>query len=158
MVDEITKIRESMERLELRSKNHANDNQLAFQVNLKPVQDKVDDIASGLDGRFAPVSATLSTIATAVVTFKDVLGQILHFLGSFHTETRMAFQRVIQTNMQIYALLLHAQNNLHTSPSMLTESILFEDALGRTSALPYQWFRHWEVSFTKGKTRKIKEC
>ena len=139
-----------MERLEVTSKNRQDSAQLEFQASLQPVQDKVENIANSLENKLAPVSTAVSTVATAVFGFKDILRQIIQFLGSFQRETKVAFQSVIQTNMQIYALLLNSQNNLNPAPSMSSDSITFEDALGRTISLPHQWFHHWEVGFGKG--------
>ncbi|OAP61585.1 hypothetical protein AYL99_03788 [Fonsecaea erecta] len=122
LVDEITKIRESMERLELR--NQQGVPKLDYQASLQPIQDKVENIAERLESNLPP---------------------IIDFLGSFQRETKNALQRIIQTNMQIYALLLASLSSPSTGPSMPSDFIVFEDALGRTISLPYQWFRHWET-------------
>ncbi|EXJ76644.1 uncharacterized protein A1O5_01152 [Cladophialophora psammophila CBS 110553] len=143
LIDEITKIRESMERLE--SKSQEDCSRLQCQVSLQPIQDKIEHMGDRLESNLAPVSNALSSVARAVFTFNDVLGQIINFLGSFQRDTTAALQRVIQTNMQIYALLLATQNSPGMTPPMPSDSILFEDALGRAITLPYQWFRHWEA-------------
>ncbi|KEF62857.1 uncharacterized protein A1O9_00830 [Exophiala aquamarina CBS 119918] len=47
--------------------------------------------------------------------------------------------------MQIYTILVTSQSSINATPSLLLDSnIQFEDALGRKSPLPYQWFHHWE--------------
>ncbi|OAG42663.1 hypothetical protein AYO21_02946 [Fonsecaea monophora] len=143
LLDEITKLRESMERLELA--NQQRSSHLDHEASLRPIQDKVEDIAARLESHLTPVSSALTSVGRAVFGFHNVLGQIIDFLGSFRRETKVALQRIIQTNMQIYALLLTSQNSPGHSPSMLSDAILFEDALGRTVSLPYQWFRHWEA-------------
>lgn len=50
----------------------------------------------------------------------------------------------MKANMEIYALLLKIQSSM---PKQLNEGdkIHFEDVLGRTKTLPYEYFRHWEV-------------
>ncbi|OAL38172.1 hypothetical protein AYO20_02624 [Fonsecaea nubica] len=143
LLDEITKLRESMERLELA--NQQPSSHLDHEASLRPIQDKVEDIAERLESNLTPVSSALTSVGRAVFGFHNVLGQIIDFLGSFRRETKEALQRIIQTNMQIYALLLTSQNSPGHSPSMLSDAILFEDALGRKVSLPYQWFRHWEA-------------
>lgn len=51
-----------------------------------------------------------------------------------------------QSNLQIYNLLRSMRNKLIQTPQFaLSDSILFEDALGRVKPLPYEWFRRWEV-------------
>ncbi|OQV00512.1 Ankyrin repeat-containing protein [Cladophialophora immunda] len=143
LLDEIMKIREGMERLELTNQQRGPPPE--YQASLRQIQNKVEDVAEILEGNLTPVSNALTSVGRAVCSFNTVLGQIIDFLGSFQRETKIALQRIIQTNMQIYALLLTSQNSPATAPSMLSDSILFEDALGRTVSLPYQWFRHWET-------------
>jgi len=52
----------------------------------------------------------------------------------------------ITSNKEIYALLLKIQANI---PNRLLiqhqDSIFFVDVLGRNKALPYEYFRHWDV-------------
>ena len=50
-------------------------------------------------------------------------------------------------NLEIYALLMQIQEHIPRGPSqVLSESIRFEDVLGRVRSLPYEYFRHWQVS------------
>ena len=50
----------------------------------------------------------------------------------------------MKANIEIYALLLRIQSSM---PKQLNngDQIHFEDVLGRTKTLPYEYFRHWEV-------------
>ncbi|KIX92484.1 uncharacterized protein Z520_11804 [Fonsecaea multimorphosa CBS 102226] len=132
-----------MERLELTSQQRGP--QLEYEASLRPIHDKVEDIAERLESNLTPVSSALASVGRAVFGLNNVLGQVFDFLGSFQRETKLALQRIIQTNMQIYALLLTSQSGSSTGLPMPSDSIVFEDALGRTISLPYQWFRHWET-------------
>ena len=49
-------------------------------------------------------------------------------------------------NLEIYAVLMQIQDHIPRGPlQVLSESIRFEDALGRVRSLPYEYFRHWQV-------------
>jgi hypothetical protein len=52
-----------------------------------------------------------------------------------------------RTNLETYSLLRVIQASVIRLPSQqLQDSILFEGVLGRTRPLPYELFRHFEVS------------
>lgn len=101
---------------------------------------------ASLDRKVKDVANDTRSVEMSVVSLKDATQQILQFLHGFPREFRELLQKIIRTNLQIYDMLRHFQNNLASSPTTLLESnIHFEDALGRTQQLPYQWFRHWET-------------
>jgi hypothetical protein len=135
-----------MERLELGPSASQNDAGAVVKAALEPVQDQLNVVAVASERKLDSISTDVMSVATSVSHFGGILSNIVRFLRSIRSETRAALQQILQTNMQIYAMLMASQNNIDVTPSLLLESnIQFEDALGRTSSLPYQWFRHWEV-------------
>jgi len=75
-----------------------------------------------------------------------LLRQLIRVFGEFSAIALQLIQRLLRTELEIYALLKKVQNGLTPRPaSSVQDSIHFTDALGRTQELPYQWFRHWDV-------------
>ena len=69
---------------------------------------------------------------------------LLRNLMPFSEKVLRYLQENMKTNLEIYALLLRIHQDL---PKQLgaSDTIHFEDALGRTENLPYVYFQHWEV-------------
>ena len=45
-------------------------------------------------------------------------------------------------------VLASLQSTIHRAPLLLAaDTIIFEDVLGRTSKLQYEYFRHWNVGY-----------
>ncbi|KAK6537414.1 hypothetical protein TWF694_011601 [Orbilia ellipsospora] len=110
------------------------------------IEAKITSISNGFQGLNDKILASQTSIQNSLISLRDFGQQIISFLNSFPQEIRSLLQRILRTNVQIYFLLLHFQNNLTKGPSMLSDSnIFFEDALGRNRSLPYEWFRHWET-------------
>lgn len=100
---------------------------------------------ASLDRKVEDVVNSTRSVEMSVVSLKDATQQILQFLHGFPREIRELLQKILRTNLQMYYMLRHFQNNLASSPTRFLESnIHFEDALGRTRQLPYEWFRYWE--------------
>ena len=51
------------------------------------------------------------------------------------------------SNLRMYGILRSIQMTLHRAPYVqISDGISFEDVLGRPKVLPYEFFRHFEVS------------
>ena len=54
------------------------------------------------------------------------------------------------TSLEIYKILLNIQASMPQEIfTTQQDSIFFEDVLGRTKYLPYEYFCHWDVSHQK---------
>jgi hypothetical protein len=107
---------------------------------------KLDSSFRGVMGGLDTLSSSARSVETSVLSLRNTGQQILQFIHGFPQEIRELLQKILRTNLQLYHVLLQFQSNLAKSPTMLLESnIIFEDALGRTQNLPYEWFRHWET-------------
>ena len=65
---------------------------------------------------------------------------------SFSVEALESLRSILQTNLEIYALL--KQVNTSIPRAMFKdrdECLQFADALGRIQFLEYRWFQHWEI-------------
>ncbi|ERF68437.1 hypothetical protein EPUS_03755 [Endocarpon pusillum Z07020] len=94
-----------------------------------------------LEAVFAKADATQASIAR----LRSLGEQVMGYVGQFPKEIREFLRTILQSNWQIYRVLLQVQQNISHSPTGLLDSnIKFEDALGEYKELPYEYFRHWE--------------
>ena len=92
------------------------------------------------------VNAKVDSVNHSVVQTRNLGQQVMKYLGTFSKRFQGPLRAILQSNLQMYQLLLQIQRNIGPQPSNLLESnIRFEDALGEIKELPYQYFRHWEV-------------
>ncbi|KAL8714822.1 MAG: hypothetical protein Q9220_001335 [cf. Caloplaca sp. 1 TL-2023] len=100
--------------------------------------------------KISDLGATTTTSNAAILSLRDISGYISTFLASFPQEFRGFIQRVLQDNWNMYQVLLQIRDRIPAQPTTLIDSnIKFEDALGRTKELPYEFFRHWEVDIAQ---------
>ena len=93
------------------------------------------------------LSIGLASAQTSLVSLRGLGSQIMAFLRTFPAELRDLLQNIACANMQMYLTLLHIQDKVAASPTLLLQSnIRFEDAFGVVRDLPYEWFHYWEVS------------
>jgi hypothetical protein len=116
---------------------------------MNQLDSKAETLSTQIEACSDQIAASRAAFETSVVSVRDIGRQILCFINSFPREIRALLQKILRTNIQTYYLLLHFQNNLTSNPSISSgRNICFEDALGRSHRLPYEWFRHWEVCVT----------
>ena len=66
--------------------------------------------------------------------------------ATLSAEALELLKRMLQTNLEIHALLLRLQEQMPQTLRMPTNTLFyFQDVLGRIHELPYDWFRHWEI-------------
>ncbi|KAF2687885.1 hypothetical protein K458DRAFT_485063 [Lentithecium fluviatile CBS 122367] len=64
---------------------------------------------------------------------------------SLPSQVREALKQVIRSNVQMYTMLRAIHSRVVSSPTYQpADTIRFEDVLGRTKSLPYEYFRHVE--------------
>ena len=155
-MSEIFRVRQSMSEMRLDSQKAQSDARKTAESAQKAAISQAEVLASldsKVDGAMREVIDGLNTLSssarsveTSVMSLRYTGQQILRFIHSFPHEVRELLQKILRTNLQLYYVLLQFQSNLTNSPTMLLESsIIFEDALGRTQNLPYEWFRRWET-------------
>ncbi|KAF4634522.1 hypothetical protein G7Y89_g3576 [Cudoniella acicularis] len=95
---------------------------------------------------FLVVSSTSRDVISRVSRIESILRQLLRVFGGFSVTALKLLRSILQTDLEIYALLRQIQNNLPPKPiRAINNSFRFTDALGRAQELEYQWFKHWEV-------------
>ena len=96
------------------------------------------------------IKTTVDQSRSAIFSLRTLSAQITTFIRSFPRELRDCMRRLLQDNYNTYQIMLQIQRSVAARPTTLLDSnIKFEDALGRTRELPYEYFRHWEVCIRK---------
>ena len=92
------------------------------------------------------IPTSTQAITLCVWNLKRILEQLVRVFGEFSVDVLRTLNQIMRTNLEMYALLRSIQNQMPNSPAPeLRDCIHFQDALGRTRNLQYEWFQHWEV-------------
>jgi len=110
-----------------------------IQTQVASLKREQEDVRTEISFGFHAIFLQLQMLCT--------IGQnLLSNLVPFSEIILEYLRKNITSNMEIYALLLKIQANI---PNRLLiqhqDSIFFVDVLGRNKALPYEYFRHWDV-------------
>ena len=111
----------------------------SMEHGMKLAQEANQNMLESIDARVEGIDESL--IRTGQ------LGQhIMDYLNTFSAGIQVLLRSILQSNLQIYQLVLQIQQNIPSRPTNLLESnIRFEDALGEIKELPFEYFRYWEV-------------
>lgn len=110
--------------------------------SIKGLYQKVDVLATGL----RQASVTTEKISTQLVSFTDLGTQLMYTLRHLPRQVREILKPVVQRNLQMYSMLRVIHTSIVRSPALNpADAFRFEDALGRSRTLPYEYFRHKEV-------------
>lgn len=117
-----------------------------MECHITNIEERMEHATQTSKKSLEALSSDIHATRTAVMSLRDIGKQVTKILCTFPSEMRNLLQKILQTNWQIYKLLLNIQNNPAQSPTGLLESnIKFEDAMGELYELPYEYFRYWEV-------------
>ncbi|KAF2195524.1 hypothetical protein K469DRAFT_14220 [Zopfia rhizophila CBS 207.26] len=106
------------------------------------VMAKVEDAATTLDR----VSESTESVHATVMSFRCLGIQLMQMIHDLPVQVREVLEQVVRTNVEIYHMLRAIQDSILRSPaSQPGNSIHFEDVLGRSKTLPYEYFRYIEV-------------
>ena len=110
------------------------------------IEDGIQQAAQTSDKKFEALSSDVQETKATIMSLRGVGQQIMSFVSAFPLEMRDLLQKILQSNWQIYNVLLSIQQSPKPSPTQsLDSNIQFEDAMGELIPLPYVYFRHWEV-------------
>lgn len=126
------------------ARNEATESHSKLAADVQTVREELKTSNQRLDN----ISSAATSLQASTMTLGNIGRQILLFISTFPAEIRDLLKTIVRSNVQIYTLLLSTQDNMSSNPTLLLQSnIHFEDALGRSRELPFEWFRHWEVGF-----------
>ena len=111
---------------------------------------KIDQTTSKIDAmhdKLDRLAANVTQIQRSVFSARSVAKRVFESLVSFSWEAQETMRAIIQSNWQMYRVLLEVQDKVAQPPtSRIDSNIKFENALGEYCEFPYDVFRHWEVS------------
>ncbi|CAO2647556.1 Nn.00g084780.m01.CDS01 [Neocucurbitaria sp. VM-36] len=117
--------------------------------NFQRQSERTETIANDLNNATQTlryISDTTGTINTTVMSLRSLAVQLLQTLHHFPSQVRDTLEQVVRSNIQIYTVLRAIHSSILRAPAFQPEdSVRFEDVLGRTKSLPYEYFRHIEV-------------
>lgn len=117
---------------------------LKQQQHTLQVDDSLKDVKLQTSKTTTDLTQQISKATNTTGNHLHTVGkQILDFLGSFSSDFRDMLRKITQTDIRVYQLLLKIQQDIAANPmNLLNSNIHFEDALGRSRELPYQYFCH----------------
>jgi len=102
----------------------------------------LDDAA----GTLRNVSESTAAMNATVMGFRDLGTQLLQLVSALPRQVRETLEQVVKSNLEMYAMLRNIQTSLSRSPGYSSaDTFRFEDVLGRSRTLPYEYFRHIDV-------------
>ncbi|KAL8851133.1 MAG: hypothetical protein Q9221_003936 [Calogaya cf. arnoldii] len=106
---------------------------------------KIEETTDTTHDKIDRLSTKVEHVQTSVSSTRSVAKQVFDFLISFSREAQETMRAIIQSNWQIYRILLEVQDRVAQTPTgLLNSNIKFENALGEYWEFPYEVFRHWE--------------
>ena len=118
----------------------------SVQDRVQKTDDRTKLLQVASQERLISTCAQFERMDRSIVRIRHLGEQIVDYLNTFPRKIQGYLRAILQSNLQMYQLMLQIQQNISSRPTHLLESdIRFEDALGETKQLPYEYFRHWEV-------------
>ena len=113
----------------------------AVQCTSKKIEEEVKSMGEQQSRMGSRMLENLHTVFHQIRLMRMAWTGVLGCLVPFSEKVLRYLQENVKANMEIYALLLNLQS---TMPKRLDngDKIYFEDVLGRTNTLPYEYFRH----------------
>ena len=95
---------------------------------------------------FTSIPTAIQGITAYVDRIIDVLTPLLGVFQELSVEALELLKRMLQSNLQVHALLLRLQGQMPQTLRMPANALFYlQDVLGRAHELPYDWFRHWDI-------------
>jgi hypothetical protein len=108
----------------------------------RDMKQAMDNATLGLGNVFDAVTAT----STAVMSFRDLGTQLIQLIRGLPEQVRVTLEQVVRSNLEMYDMLRTMQTMFSQSPRYdPADTFRFEDVLGRSQQLPYQYFNRIEV-------------
>ena len=119
----------------------------SIQERMRSMEDATRQARNEAQSHHRETSKKIEGIDYSLVRIRNLGDQVMSYLNAFPRRIQGLLCAILQSNLQSYRLLLQMQKDIAKRPTNLLESnIRFEDALGEIRYLPYEYFRHWEVS------------
>ena len=119
---------------------------LQVQNQVETLKDNMTEEGMATRARLDAISSDINATQASVTSLRTLAEQITGYIRTFPQSVRDSLQAPMQSNWQIYQVLLQIQQAISRAPtSSHASSIRFTNALGEYRELPYEYFCHWEV-------------
>ena len=109
------------------------------------MEDQIALDAANTQHKLDAISRNIDEAANSMMSIRSVGEQILTYVSNFPQEVRDLLRTIVQSNWQIYQLLLKIHEAPARPPTFVhTSNIRFTNALGEYRELPYEFFCQWE--------------
>ena len=119
---------------------------LHVQRQVESLKDNMTEEGTATRARLDAISSDTNATQASVTNLRTLAEQIAGYIRTFPQNVRDALQGPMQSNWQMYQILLQIQRATSRAPTSLHASnIRFTNALGEYRELPYEYFCYWEV-------------
>ena len=119
---------------------------LHVQKQVETLKDNMTEEGIATRARLDDISSDINATQASVASLRTLAEQITGYIRTFPQSVRDSLQAPMQSNWQMYQVLLQIQQTISRAPtSSHASSIRFTNALGEYRELPYEYFCHWEV-------------
>lgn len=121
-----------------------------FRCTLQSHYPRVDQRLERIEELQCQTLTSIPTAIQSITTYVDrivnILRPLLGVFQEFSVDALELLKRMLQTNLEVHALLLRMQGQVPQTPRMPIHTLFyFRDVLDREHELPYEWFRHWDI-------------
>lgn len=119
---------------------------LRVQNQVETLKENMSEERIATRARLDAISLDTNATQASVKSLRTLTEQITSYIRTFPQNVRDSLQAPMQSNWQMYQVLLRIQQSISRAPTSLHASnIHFTNALGEYRELPYEFFCHWEV-------------
>ena len=119
---------------------------LHVQKQVESLKGNMTEEGTATRAKLDAISSDTNATQASVTNLRTLAEQIADYVRTFPQNVRDALQAPMQSNWQMYQVLLQIQQAISRAPTSLHASnIRFTNALGEYRELPYEYFYHWEV-------------
>lgn len=91
----------------------------------------------------------LEDVLPSLILIKDQFTAYMRVFTRYSAETLSTLKEIVHTNQKIYALLQQCYTLFKDIPrTLIGDTIIFTDVLGRDHPLDYRYFQYWEMFTT----------
>ncbi|KAK6369285.1 hypothetical protein LTS17_009625 [Exophiala oligosperma] len=112
----------------------------------RKLQTSFDDNTQQIVSKLDEADKRDRSLSHAMTSLTQNWAKVLATFSSLPHEFRDMLRRITASHFEMYGMLRTVQDHLSRTPCLHTQdSILFEDVLGRSKLLPYEYFQHFDV-------------
>lgn len=122
------------------------DLQTSSRETTRLVEQQSTDLGNRFEHLTNRVSKLRTNAKTAIVSFRVLGAQSLDVIRGLSQQTKNILEQIVRQNPEIHTMIREMHSKMmHTPVYDPADTFSFDDALGRTRNLPYEFFRHTHI-------------